>query len=229
MNNTWKATGRKVVVSDIEFCPIDPLEFSFQQMPKCYGQMIVDTEAKTITFKRTGGSAPGIYQVLVAMFINKHWTRIMKDPANKKDILTGFLLFSSNGNICYAAHKGENGLPVIDKKLNYRRYFIEELTLTMSEFYHLLEDETLVTCFFCSRKKHVHQLAKEFSFKYISPQEAQAHADPDEIFEDYDSAGFGFEEDDVDEFNIFNFVSGYEESDNDADDLGFSDDLVCDN
>lgn len=117
MKNNQNGAGRKVVVSDIEFCPIDPLEFSFQQMPKCYGQMIVDTEAKTITFKRTGGSAPGIYQVLVAMFINKHWTRIMKDPANKKDILTGFLLFSSNGNICYAAHKGENDLPVIDKKL----------------------------------------------------------------------------------------------------------------
>jgi hypothetical protein len=95
----------------------------------------------------------------------------------------------------------------------------------MSEFYHLLEDETLVTCFFCSRKKHIHQLAKEFSFKYISPQEAQAqaHAVPKEAFEDDDSAGFGFEEDDVDEFNIFNFVSGYEESDNDADDFKFED------
>ena len=70
-------------------------------------------------------------------------------------------------------------------------------------------------------KKHVHQPAKEFSFKYISSQEAQAHADPKEAFEDYDSAGFCFEEDDVDEFNIFNFVSGYEESDDDDNDDDF--------
>jgi hypothetical protein len=33
----------------------------------------------------------------------------------------------------------------------------------------------------------------------------------------------------VDEFNIFNFVSGYEESAIDADDFDFSDDLDCDN
>ena len=219
MKKINNATGRKVIVSDFEICPIDPFEFKYQSIPKCYGQMIVDTEVKTITFKHTGGTAPGIYQVLAAMFINRKWTKIMKDPANKRAILDGFLLFSYDGNICYSAHIGENGLPVIDKKLKYRRFLIDELTLNMCEFYHLLKDETLLTAFFYSRKKHIRQIVKEFSFKYLSPQEAQTHMKPIESIENDYSLSI------EDEFNMFDIVFGYEESDDETDDSDFSDDL----
>lgn len=223
MNNTSKGTGRTVIVSDFEICPIDPIEFKYEPIPKCYGQMIVDNEAKTITFKHTGGTAPGIYQVLVAMFINKHWTKIMKDPANKRTILDGFLLFSSSGNTCYSAHKGENGLPVIDKKLKYRRYFIDELTLNMCEFYHLIEDETLLTIFFCSRKKHIHQLAREFSFKYLSPLEALAHIVSNEDCDDDDRDCFDTEEYDINLSRIFDKVFGFEDFNDEPEEINLED------
>lgn len=203
-------TGRKIIVSDFEMCPIDPIEFEYYNVPKCYGQMIVDTEAKTITFKHIAGTAPGIYHVLVAMYINKHWTKIMKDPANKKEILSGFLMFSSKGKICFMAHMGENGLPVIDGKLNYRRCFIKELTLTMSEFYNLLSYEAWLMFFYNSRKQCVRKTAKDFSFKYISPQEALTHIEPiDENEEDEDYSDV--DADEYFEFNLDNYLSGYED------------------
>ena len=225
MKNITNAKGRTVIASDFEICPIDPLEFKYQPIPKCYGKIIVDTEVKTITFKHTGGTAPGIYQVLAAMFINKRWTKIMKDPANKNAILDGFLLFSYNGNICYSAHRGENGLPVIDKKLKYRRFFIDELTLNMSEFYHLLEDETLLTYFFSSRKSHIRKIVKEFSFKYLSPQEAQIHFESIEKSEEAEGDDWGMEEYEIDQFRIWDKVFGYEDFSYDSDESDFSDDF----
>ena len=223
MNNTINRTGRTVIISDFEICPIDPLEFKYQPIPKCYGKIIVDTEGKMITFKHTGGTAPGIYQVLVAMFINKHWTKIMKDPSNKRNILDGFLLFSSSGNTCYSAHESENGLPVIDKKLKYRSYFIDELTLNMCEFYHLLENETILTDFFCSRKKHIHQLAQEFCFKYLSPLESQAHMEQIEYAEDADSDSFDIEENDINVSKILDTVFGFEDFNDEPEELKLED------
>ncbi len=217
MNNTSKGTGRTVIVSDFMICPIDPIEFKYEPIPKCYGQMIVDNEAKTITFKHTGGTAPGIYQVLAAMFINKNWTKLMKDPANKKEIKNGFLLFADNGKRCYLAKKSENGLPVITKKLDYRRNFINELTFTLCEFYHFLIDETLLPYYFCCRKQQLIYIKKEFSFKYITAQEAQSHInDIKETISGTDDDDFIYAEN---FYDWGDWVQGYEDFDDEEEDF----------
>jgi hypothetical protein len=62
-------------------------------------------EVKTFTFKHIGGTAPEIYQILAAMFINKNWTRLMNDHVNKKEIKYVFLLFTENVLSCSKRRK----------------------------------------------------------------------------------------------------------------------------
>ena len=169
MNNKNKITGRNIVVNDFEVAPYDPEEYEHAGDTKCHGQIIVNKQERTITFRHISGTKPIFFAVLGAMSINKNWFRIFNAEECEKRFRDHMLLIRDWPAAYYIAHTGGNGLPVIDKKIENVPYFmdVEEITLTEIEFYFLAELNTMLYFSMERLKAAKKQLIKFWEFRYI--------------------------------------------------------------
>lgn len=169
MDNKNEITGRNIIISDFEVAPYDPDEYEYAGDQKCHGQLIVNKQEKTITFRHISGTCPIFHVVLAAMSINKNWFRIfdaIECEAKYKDYM---LLIRDWPAAYYVAHVGENGLPVVEKQIKNVPYFSEakELTLNELEFYLLAEFKTMLHFNNGGRKRAQNLFMKVWEFRYI--------------------------------------------------------------
>lgn len=170
MENNKKVTGRNIIVSDFEVAPYDPEEYEHAGDTKCHGQIIVNKQERTITFRHISGTKPIFFAVLSAMSINKNWFRIFNAEECEKKFKDYMLLFTKCPNTYYIAHTGENGLPVIDKEIeNVWRIImnVEEITLTELEFYLLAQLEHMLYFSMRQFNREKKQFIKFWEFRYI--------------------------------------------------------------
>lgn len=169
MDNKNEITGRNIIISDFEVAPYDPDEYEYAGDQKCHGQLIVNKQEKTITFRHISGTCPIFHVVLAAMSINKNWFRIFNAEECEAKYKDYMLLIRDWPATYYIAHTGENGLPVIDKIIENVPYFkdVEEFTLTEMEYYFLAELNTMLY-FSMERLKYAKkQFIKFWEFRYI--------------------------------------------------------------
>jgi hypothetical protein len=169
MNNKNEITGRNIVVNDFKVAPYDPEEYEHAGDTKCHGQLIINKQERTITFRHISGTKPIFFAVLGAMSINKNWFRIFNAEECKKRFRDHMLLIRDWPAAYYIAHTGENWLPVIDKKIENVPYImdVEEFTLTEMEFYFLAELNTMLYFSMDCLKAEKKQFIKFWEFRYI--------------------------------------------------------------
>lgn len=169
MNNKNEITGRNIVVNDFEVAPYDPEEYEYMGDTKCHGQLIINKQERTITFRHISGTKPIFFAVLGAMSINKNWFRIFNAEECEKRFRDHMLLIRDWPAAYYIAHTGENVLPVIDKKIENVPYFmdVEKFTLTEMEFYFLAELNTMLYFSMERLKTAKKQFIKFWEFRYI--------------------------------------------------------------
>ena len=169
MYNKNEITGRNIIVSDFEVAPYDPIEYEYMGDTKCHGQLIINKQERTITFRHISGTKPIFFAVLSAMSINKNWFRIFNAEECEKKFKDHMLLIRDWPAAYYIAHTGQNGLPVIDKRIENIPYFmdVEEFTLTEMEFYFLAELNTMLYFSMERLKSAKKQFIKFWEFRYI--------------------------------------------------------------
>jgi hypothetical protein len=169
MNNKNEITGRNIVVNDFEVAPYDPEEYEYAGDTKCHGQLIINKQERTITFRHISGTKPIFFAVLGAMSINKNWFRIFNAEECEKRFKDHMLLIRDWPAAYYIAHTGGNGLPVIDKKIENVPYFmdVEEFTLTEMEYFLLAEFKTMLQFNNGGRKRAQNLFMKVWEFRYI--------------------------------------------------------------
>ena len=138
---------------------------------------ILSVTASSLLTSRKELSLSGTYRVLNLSF-SQFWALcqsirtgseyLMRKNA-KKRFRDRMLLIRDWPAAYYIVHTGENGLPVIDKKIENVPYFsdVEEFTLTEMEFYFLAELNTMLYFSMDCLKAAKKQFIKFWEFRYI--------------------------------------------------------------
>lgn len=169
MDNKNEITDRNIIVSDFEVAPYDPDEYEYMGDQKCHGQLIVNKQEKTITFRHISGTFPIFYVILTAMSINKNWFRIGDAEECEKKYEDYMILIRDIPAAYYIARTGENGLPVIEKEIENVPYLndAKELTLTEKEYYLLASVHFMLHFTSSELNRAKKRFIKEWEFRFI--------------------------------------------------------------
>ncbi|WP_294411141.1 hypothetical protein [uncultured Ruminococcus sp.] len=169
MDNKNEITGRNIIISDFEVAPYDPDEYEYMGDQKCHGQLIVNKQEKTITFRHISGTCPIFYVILTAMSINKNWFRIGDAEECEKKYKDYMILIREIPAAYYIACTGENGLPVIEKEIENAPYLndTKELTLTEKEYFLLASLYSMLHFKSSELNNAKKRFIKEWEFRYI--------------------------------------------------------------
>ena len=182
-----KTVGRTTITSYFEFTPYDiydPLVYrdgsgwELDYLDKTAGEMIVDTEAGTITCRHLSGTKLFTEFALIVMTFNDQWYKLVNESQGCQE-QTHFLIWS---NGYYIAHYGENGIPVFDKKFEGMDYrFVKELTMNVTEFRLFCEQDRLTDLIAPeSRSKALSSEKEDLRFAFIEKKPPVDETSPDE-------------------------------------------------
>ena len=160
--------GRKIIVSKFEIVPFDPIDFNDAYDELCCGQLIIDKEKETITFKFLSGEQPLLYHLLAAMSVSKQWFKVTSSEKAISNFQEHILLERECPHEFYIAHYGEDGLPVIDHKIDFDGFIeVDEFTLTALEYNLLAEVNGITIANGKHRRRRRYYMKKEFRLRFI--------------------------------------------------------------
>ena len=145
---------RNIIVSRFEIIPYNPIEFYHLNDERSVGEIIVNKTERLISFKLLSGCRVNIEIVLLTMFCQKHWYRIINEELGSEELENHFLLVHRFlPREVFVARREESGDAVIDHKIKSFDLDIAEITLTPLEFILLFDYFDEWSCLFPSTSK----------------------------------------------------------------------------
>lgn len=162
---------RNIIVSKFEVIPYNPIEFYHLNDERSVGEIIVNKTERLISFKLLSGCRVNIEIVLLTMFCQKHWYRIINEELGSAEFKNLFLLVRGFlPREVFVARREEDVDAVIDHKIKSFDLDIDEITLTPLEFILLFDYFDEWSCLFPStsrRKQVLRWIRKELEFRFI--------------------------------------------------------------